>query len=382
VTSSDRSFPAFDIDASFVGDQTVLALRGELDIHAAPDLSGYLDAMIGRGHLNIMLDLAELDFLDASGLSVIAGETIRLKLSGGSLNLRGPSVQVSHLLDVTGFTKMISVEEPHPALEHLEHLGPEQPDDPSGLPVAARVHELTQQLRMATSIPSNDEVIDGALGLVVTLAQATVGGADGVSVSLRRRGRLSTVAASDQTITDMDTGQYATGEGPCVDASVEGRWFHAESLDNETRWPDFVPKARALGINSILSSPLCAHDVPVGALNIYSRTTAAFEPKDQELAAIFAAEASTILGNAGLDITEEQLSSKLGQVLRTRHVIAQAQGVLMERDGVGEHDAYTTLRRFSVEHGCPLSQRARDIVESARHAPPDPGSGPPAGQHA
>jgi anti-anti-sigma factor len=378
VTSSDRSFPAFDIDASFVGDQAVLALRGELDIHSAPDLSGYLDAMINRGHVNIALDLAELDFLDASGLSVIAGETIRLKLSGGSLIIRDPSVQVEHLLDVTGFTRMISGEEPQPAMGNLGRLGPEEPESP---PSSTGIHELTQHLRKVTSIPSNDEVIDSALRLVVTLARATVGGADGVSVSLRRRGHLSTVAASDQTITDMDAGQYATGEGPCVDASVEGRWFHAESLDNETRWPDFVPKAQALGINSILSSPLMAHDVPVGALNIYSRATAAFAPKDQELASIFASEASTILGDAGLDTTEEELASKLAEVLRTRQIIAQAQGVLMERDGVGEHDAYTALRRFSVEHGSPLSQRARDVVESARRPPTAPEGRPSAGEH-
>ena len=377
MTSNEGSFPAFDIDASVVGDQTVLALRGELNIHSAPDLSGYLDAMINRGQVNIELDLAELDFLDASGLSVIAGETIRIKLSGGSLTIRDPSVQVGRLLDVTGFSRMIAVEEPQPTLGQSGRLGPEEPGHLHSSPgVSPGLHDLTQQLRMVTSIPSNDEVVDGALRLVVSLAQVTVGGADGVSVSLRRRGHLSTVAASDQTITDMDAGQYATGEGPCVDAAAEGRWFHSESLPDETRWPDFVPKARALGINSILSTPLLAHDVPVGALNIYSRTTAAFAPKDQELASIFASEASTILGDAGLDTTEEELASKLAEVLRTRQVIAQAQGVLMERDGIGEHDAYTALRRYSVENGGTLSHRARDIVESAFHPHPGPDQPP------
>ena len=57
--------------------------------------------------------------------------------------------------------------------------------------------------------------------LRLAVERATVGGADGVSVSLRRHG-LAPVAASDQTISDMDANQYATGEGgPCVDASVD-----------------------------------------------------------------------------------------------------------------------------------------------------------------
>jgi anti-anti-sigma factor len=378
MTSSDRSFPSFDIDASFVGDQTILGLRGEVDVHAAPELGAYLDAMISRGNLHLVLDLAELSFLDASGLSMIAGETIRLKLSGGSLAVRAPSALVAHLLEITGFAKMISIERSESS---SGHLGPEQPEIQTGVPDTVRIDELAEQLRAISSIPASDQIIDGALRLVVTLATATVGGADGVSVSLRRRGRLATVAASDQTITDMDANQYATGQGPCVDASVEGRWFHAESLDNETRWPDFVPKARALGINSILSSPLLAGKVPVGALNIYSRTTAAFGPKDQQLASTFATEASTILGDSGMHIPDQQLASKLGEVLRTREVISQAQGVLMERHGVGEHDAYTALRRFSVEHSAPLSAGARDMVTSARRPHPRPDDRPPEGQH-
>ena len=79
--------------------------------------------------------------------------------------------------------------------------------------------------------------------MVELSARTSVNGADGVSVSLLRHGELMTVAASDETIMEMDTEQYATGEGPCVDASLRGRWFHAESLDIETRWPSFTPRA-------------------------------------------------------------------------------------------------------------------------------------------
>jgi hypothetical protein len=108
------------------------------------------------------------------------------------------------------------------------------------------------------SLASDSGVVDGALRLVVALARAAVGGADGVSVSLRRHGHLTTVAASDRTIEEMDASQYATGQGPCVDASLEGQRFYSEALDVEQRWPSFTPRARALGINAILSSPLLA----------------------------------------------------------------------------------------------------------------------------
>ncbi|HEX3459541.1 MAG TPA: ANTAR domain-containing protein, partial [Acidimicrobiales bacterium] len=80
-------------------------------------------------------------------------------------------------------------------------------------------------------------------------------------------------------------------------------------------------------------------------------------------------------------VPDQQLASKLGEVLRTREVISQAQGVLMERHGVGEHDAYTALRRFSVEHSSPLSEGARDMVTSARRPHPGPLDRTPEGQH-
>jgi len=86
--------------------------------------------------------------------------------------------------------------------------------------------------------------------------------------------------------------------GPCVDASIEGRWFHAQSLEEETRWPAFTPRARALG-SAPYSLPPPGRGPTGGALNIYSRTAAAFGAKEQELASVFATEASNILSDAG-----------------------------------------------------------------------------------
>ena len=194
------------------------------------------------------------------------------------------------------------------------------------------------------------------------LARATVESAYGVSISLSRHGRLSTVAASDQTIVDMDASQYATGEGPCVDASVEGRWFHVESLDTETRWPAFVPKAQTLGINAILSNPLLAEDRPVGALNIYSNRSGAFKVKDQTLAAVFATEASAVLTNAGAGVKDEQLAERLVEALHSREIISQAQGILMKRDGVPSEAAYALLRQSSRASNRTIRDLAEETV--------------------
>jgi GAF domain-containing protein len=310
-----------------------------------------------------VLDFAELEFMDNSGFDLIGSKAERLARSGGALSIRSPSGMIRRLLAVVGLLDLVRVDpqetvsEP-PDLERFLDLPASAPSAESG--------GLSRYLRQVTGLPANDEVVDGALRLVVALARVTVAGADGASVSLRRRNRLSTVAASDQTVLDMDAGQYETGEGPCVDASVSGRRFLTEFLDTETRWPAFTPKARALGINAILSSPLVVRNTAIGALNIYSRKPAAFQIKDQELASVFAHQASALLGEARADVTDHLLDGRLGEALRTRELISQAQGIIMEREGVGAHTAYTVLRRTSMRQGVPLRQRAQDIVSSTR----------------
>jgi hypothetical protein len=304
---------------------------------------------------------------------VIAARASRLKRSGGTLTIRSPSAMVLRLLDITGVAEVVLLEHPDP---RRGHLGAEQSSAIADALLGTEPYHLPPHVGKITAIPADTDVVDGALRLVVALARATVGAADGVSVSLRRHGHLATVAASDQTISDMDASQYATGEGPCVDASVKGRWFHAESLDTETRWPTFTLRAQALGINAGLSSPLLAEDRPVGALNIYSRTAMAFAPKDQELASVFAVETSLILTSAGVDVTDEQLSRRRSETLWARRVLAQAEGVIMERESVETDDAYRMLCDYSRRSNQPFRECAQDVVASTQRPQFDPEPGP------
>ena len=354
VVAGDLPLSDFSVGASFAGNEVVLSLTGEVDALTAPEFGAFFETMIDRGHGAVVLDLAGLRFMDASGLAVISHGAARLAAAGGSLQIRTPAALIRKMLELTGFSAL------------LQRDG--ERDLESVLAVSSGSSGLAQDTRHFTGIYSGSEAVDGALRLAVTLAHAVVGGADGVSVSLRRLGKLSTVAATDETISHMDANQYETGEGPCVDASTEGHWFHAASLDDETRWPAFTPRALSLGIRSILSSPLRVQDRPVGALNIYSRTPLAFTQSGQEMAALFATETSSILKGIETEVGDEHLSLRLRGALRTREVIAQAQGVLMERDGMAERAAYAALRRSSLDDGSPLQERAAEVVMSTRRS--------------
>lgn len=361
--SVTKDSPDFGAVTNFEDGEATIALRGTMTQGAVFVLEAILDAAIDRQPASMVLDVAELDFLGVAELLTISNAEKRLAISGVTLTLRSPSALVNRLL---GIMELAEVSRRERALPEHGHLGPEQLGDRGALSERFASSLSAEDLRRVTALPADPDVIDGALRLIVELARISIGGADGVSVSLLRHGVLSTVAASDQTIMAMDADQYSTGQGPCVDASITGHWFHAESLDTETRWPAFTPQARGLGIKAILSSPLRVFDKPVGALNIYSRKAESFEVKDQESAAVFARQASVILSDSRADVSDTQMAFRFQEALRSRKVISLAEGVIMEREGIDEEDAFSALLRLALSEGVPLRERAEAMVLSAK----------------
>jgi anti-anti-sigma regulatory factor len=362
--SMTNDTPDFGAVTTFEDGDVTIALRGTMTRGAAFELGAILDAAIDGQPASMVLDVAELDFLGVAELLAISNAEKRLAGSGVTLTLRSPSALVNRLLSIM---ELAEVSRRERALPGHGHLGPEQLGERVAMSERFASSLSSEDLRKRTALPADPDVIDGALRLIVELARISIEGADGVSVSLLRHGVLSTVAASDQTILAMDADQYSTGQGPCVDASVKGHWFHAESLDTETRWPAFTPQARGLGIKAILSSPLRAFDKPVGALNIYSRTAGSFEVKDQESAAVFAQQASAILSDAHAGVSDTQMAIRFQEALRSRKVISLAEGIIMERQGIDEEGAFSALLRLALYQGVPLRERAEAIVLSAKH---------------
>jgi anti-anti-sigma factor len=325
---------AFDLALRYLAGHVVVEPIGEVDMLTGPTLGGLLGVLMDSGQTVIALDLANVEFMDAAGLSVIAVASSRLRSAGGTFSIRSPSPLIRRILAISAMDGLVDNEAPRTA--------------------AARV----------SALPSSTGVVDAALRLVASMARATVGGADGVSVALTRHGQLTTVAASDETIAQMDRDQYATGEGPCMAAAEDGHSFHVESVDEEVRWPRFIPRARHHGIASILSTPLMVAERPVGSLNIYSNRERAFGQHDQELAALFASEASAILAEAGGEMSVDSVAKRLRDSLSAREIIAQAQGVVMARQGISAEAAYANLRQSSKRSGNTVRECATALVES------------------
>lgn len=358
----------FSVHIGFEGDRVILGVRGDVDLLTAHTLDGMLRALVDEGHLDVVLDLGGLSFIDAAGLRAIANAAERAVQTRGVLSVRSAPPLALRILHVTRLSEVIRLET---AAACVASLGAEQTADDHSATVRGESTDLARDLVRVGSIPASREVVDAALRLVTSLASTTVAGADGVSVTLERNGQLATVASTNDTVLRMDGHQYATGEGPCLAAAADGHWFHSESLAEESRWPAFVPRALEEGIASILSTPLMAASGPVGALNIYSNTERAFGTQQQELAALFATQASGILAGAGVDVTDEQMGSRILDALRTREVIAQAQGVYMARRHISAEAAAAALHRSARAGEVSVLTEAGAVLASTSQ-PTDP----------
>ena len=80
----------------------VLALRGEVDLATVAELRSALDVSIKIGVHHLILDCADLQFLDASGVGVLAAAHTDLRARCGQLVLRNPSVPVQIVLEASG----------------------------------------------------------------------------------------------------------------------------------------------------------------------------------------------------------------------------------------------------------------------------------------
>ncbi|WP_433222496.1 anti-sigma factor antagonist [Microtetraspora malaysiensis] len=87
----------------------VVVVAGELDLFTAPILRDEVRDAIMQDGATIVLDLAELSFMDSSGLSVLI-EAWRLATSeGGGVCLAAPQPPVARILRTTGLDRRIKV---------------------------------------------------------------------------------------------------------------------------------------------------------------------------------------------------------------------------------------------------------------------------------
>lgn len=94
------------------GPTTTLTLVGELDPATAPLVDAAVATAVASGGLDqLVLDLQGIDFIDSAGLRVLVRAREALRSNGSALVLRSPSPNTLRLLEVSGLTDLLDVQE-------------------------------------------------------------------------------------------------------------------------------------------------------------------------------------------------------------------------------------------------------------------------------
>jgi len=89
------------LDVRQEGEWTVLAVSGEIDIATAPSLREKLHSLLAEGHLQLIIDLDEVTFLDSTALGVLVGVLKRARTEGGELRVVCNQPRVRKVFEIT-----------------------------------------------------------------------------------------------------------------------------------------------------------------------------------------------------------------------------------------------------------------------------------------
>ncbi|MDA0164924.1 STAS domain-containing protein [Solirubrobacter ginsenosidimutans] len=84
----------------------MLVLHGELDIATAPELVEILHRMRRQRHA-VVLDLAEITFMDSTGLTTLMDAHLAAEGNGWSFEIRRASPAVRRVFDLAGVGRLL-----------------------------------------------------------------------------------------------------------------------------------------------------------------------------------------------------------------------------------------------------------------------------------
>jgi anti-anti-sigma factor len=88
----------------------VIGVSGEIDLASAPYLGDALTAAIDTGQGPVVVDLAEVTFMDSTGLGVLVFAHNRLAREERQLQLRSPSARVMRVVEVSGLGQLLQID--------------------------------------------------------------------------------------------------------------------------------------------------------------------------------------------------------------------------------------------------------------------------------
>ena len=101
----------FELKTAVVGnDGFVVSVRGEADMHTAPELEQELLEVLELGGSSVVVDLAEVGFVDSTVLGLLLRYQPRFRTRGGDLVLVSDDRRILRTLEITGLDRIFHIE--------------------------------------------------------------------------------------------------------------------------------------------------------------------------------------------------------------------------------------------------------------------------------
>jgi hypothetical protein len=175
------------------------------------------------------------------------------------------------------------------------------------------------------------------------------------------QGSLCTTDGVSAVIEEL---QFTLGEGPCIDASREGRPVLEPDLTSPatSRWIAFTPRAIAAGAHAVFGFPVRVGAVGLGALNLYRDRPGALTDEQHADALVLADMAAELVLMTQAGAPPGELAAELGAGASLHAVVHQASGMVSVQLGVGVEDALVRLRAHAFRSGSPLLNISQRVV--------------------
>jgi len=192
-------------------------------------------------------------------------------------------------------------------------------------------------------------------------------GFDAATVTARHSDRsLSTIAATDQRLVDLDNAQYEAGAGPCLTVLDPHHpiYFDVDEGDSEEAWDHFRRVADDLGVTTTLSIhiPTDANEV-AASFNLYAKRQLESGEQHLRTAERFAQQLAAAIQGVDAYRSTARLAQDLAQAMRSRAVIEQAKGMLMAEHRIDADRAFEQLTQLSQQSRMKLRDVARRLVD-------------------
>lgn len=100
--AADSAENLLNVSVSAEGDHTTVVVNGEVDAASSDALRSAIFDVIEKGQPHVAVDMADVAFIDSSGLRVLIGSFKAAEAAGGKLRVTNPSDAVVRLLEITG----------------------------------------------------------------------------------------------------------------------------------------------------------------------------------------------------------------------------------------------------------------------------------------